>query len=243
MKKSFISIVLTGFIVCLGLGLFSSSATAAGVADGAWSTGREVTLDIAANLELQSFGNGVVITAPAEICHAFSGGQFGWVAVIRRFVDGVWVKVPTTQGWIPNTEGTYTACAQAPSAGTYALFAYYVRPKNWSPAVEPPVFPACKDVTIEGKVLNYPKDGEAAIRLDGFTGIIPGDAWTFELFSIKDFHDVDVVVDAYTNDFVYDSDNTMYEKLLKVSEEVDKVTLRVNTPTCYVDLELSAIVD
>jgi hypothetical protein len=118
-----------------------------------------------------------------------------------------------------------------------------VRPKNWFPAVEPSAFPECKDVTIEGKVLNYHKEGEATIRLDGFTGITPGDAWTFELLSIKDYYDVDVVVDAYTNDFVYDADNVMYEKLFTVSTEAHKVNLRVNTPTCYANLELTANVD
>ena len=244
MKKFFVLFVLVGFSLTIGLSLFSSKVIAAGIANGTWSTGREIGIDVAYDAELQSFGKGVVVTAPTEICHEFSGGQFGWQAVIRRLVNNEWVNVPTTQGWVPNTEGNYMACAQAPSAGKYALFAYYVQPENAVQADEAPAgLPACQGVTIEGGVSNYSKANEAVIRLETFSGITPGETWTFEILSIKDQDDIDVIVDTYTNDLVYDGDNMMYEKLLSVSAEVRTLNLRVNTPSCYVDLTFLGFVD
>lgn len=243
MKKFFVLVVLVGFSLTIGLSLFSSKVIAAGIANGTWSTGREIVIDVAYDAELQSFGKGVVITAPTEICHEFSGGQFGWQAVIRRLVNNEWVNVPTTQGWVPNTEGNYMACAQALSAGKYALFAYYVQPKNQAPVEQPAGFPACQGVTIRGGVSNDSKANETFIRLNDFTGITPGDAWTFEILSIKDGENNDVVVDAHTNDLAYDGDIFQYEKLLSVSAEVASLSMRVNTPTCYVNLELTEMDD
>lgn len=237
MKKSFIVFVLAGVIVSIGLSLLSTRVTAAGVANGTWSKGKEVALDLKPNAELQNFGSGVVVTEPTEICHEFSGGQFGWVASIRKWVDGAWVKIPTTQGWVPSTEGSYMACAKAPSAGTYALFAYYIRPENAQDDA-PAGLPACKDVTIHGNIGYYDKAGEEVIRLNDFSGITPGDAWTFEILSIKDTGGVNMLIDTYTNDLVYDSENVTYEKSLFVSTEVGTIILRVNTPTCYVDVTL-----
>jgi len=243
LKKLLVVVVLAGFSLTIGLSLFSSKVVAAGIANGTWSTGREIVIDVAYDAELQSFGKGVVVTAPTEICHEFSGGQFGWVAVIRRLVNNEWVNVPTTQGWIPNTEGKYMACAQAPSAGKYALFAYYIQPENAVQANEAPGLPACQGVTILGGVSNDSKANETFIRLTDFTGITPGDAWTFEILSIKDQDDIDVMVDTYTNDLVYDGDIVQYEKLLSVSAEVASLSMRVNTPTCYVNLVLTEMDD
>lgn len=242
MKKSFLVFVLAGLIVSIGLSLLSTRVTAAGVANGSWSKGTEVALDLKPNAELQNFGSGVVVTAPGEICHEFSGGRFGWVASIRKWIDGAWVKIPTTQGWVPNTEGSYMACAQAPSAGTYGLFAYYIRPENAQDDA-PAGLPICKDVTIHGNIGYYSKEDEEVIRLNFFSGITPGDAWTFEILSITDLLGDPVVVDTYTNDLEYDSENVMYTKSLIVSTEVENLTLRVNTPTCYVDVNLSKPVD
>jgi hypothetical protein len=72
--------------------------------------------------------NALVIDGAAMICHPFRGGQFGWVGEIRMLQDGVWVKLATTNEWSPTEEGTFRSCAFAPSAGTYALFGYYVKP-------------------------------------------------------------------------------------------------------------------
>lgn len=240
MKKSFIVFVLAGVIVSIGLSLLSTRVTAAGVANGTWSKGKEVALDLKPNAELQNFGSGVVVTEPTEICHEFSGGQFGWVASIRKWVDGAWVKIPTTQGWVPSTEGSYMACAQAPSAGTYALFAYYIRPENAQDDT-PAGFPACQGVTIEGKLQTYHKD-DIELSLDQFTGITPGDPWTFEILSFK-YDDIEVEVDTYTNDLNYDADKILYNKILTVSTAVNNASIRVNTPTCYVNVDLEVILD
>jgi hypothetical protein len=68
----------------------------------------------------------IQISAPAKICHKFSGAQYDWVAEVRQLVDDSWVKIKTTTTLSNTTgEGSYTACAQAKKAGTYALFAYY----------------------------------------------------------------------------------------------------------------------
>jgi len=74
---------------------------------------------------LQLMGDGVVITAPAKICHPFRGGQFGWQGQIRMLSGSNWVPLATTVMWTPTIEGNLIACANAPSAGTYALFAYW----------------------------------------------------------------------------------------------------------------------
>ncbi len=75
---------------------------------------------------LKLITNGISITAPAKICHKFSGAQYDWVAEIRQLVDKTWVKIKTTTEVVKTNDGTYyNACAQANKVGTYALFAYY----------------------------------------------------------------------------------------------------------------------
>lgn len=68
---------------------------------------------------------GIKLDGAAQICHPFDEGRFGWTGEIFQLVEGAWVKLATTVGWVPNEEGKYKACAQAPAAGTYALFAYF----------------------------------------------------------------------------------------------------------------------
>ncbi|KAF0146887.1 MAG: Uncharacterized protein FD187_3177, partial [bacterium] len=95
--------------------------------------GAEVAIDLEAAPApawLQLLAKGLKIEAPARICHPFRGGQFGWTADIRRLVNGKWVKLATSADWVPSREGKFTACAQAPAAGTYALFGYYKTPEK-----------------------------------------------------------------------------------------------------------------
>jgi hypothetical protein len=110
----------------------STAKAASGVADGTWSAGAEVNVDLTANPApytwLQLLGKGVVVDQPSVICHPFEGGRYGWTADIRQLVGGTWIKVATTQDWVSGEESGYAACAFAPAAGTYALFAYYTRP-------------------------------------------------------------------------------------------------------------------
>lgn len=79
--------------------------------------------------------NGLVLSGPAYICHEFTGNQVGWFGDIYMLNGDSWVKLATTVEWVPTIEGHLMACAQAPGAGTYALFAYWVKPDNWQPSI------------------------------------------------------------------------------------------------------------
>ncbi len=102
-----------------------------GLALNEWQGGEKITVDFVKNPApswLQLLTDPVKVTKPGEICHDFRGGQFYWKGEIRQLKDGKWVKIPSTAGWVPTTEGTYMICADAPSAGTYALFGYFDPP-------------------------------------------------------------------------------------------------------------------
>jgi hypothetical protein len=120
----------------------SVSVFPTGIADGQWEwqgvgiNGSEINgALIAAPISpwLQILTNAVKIDGPAKICHPFRGGQFKWIGEIRQLVDGKWVKLATTSSWVPDAEGEFMACAQAPSAGTYALLGYYSGPSEVKP--------------------------------------------------------------------------------------------------------------
>jgi len=104
------------------------------IAGGSWTSGSEA--DVAALVGsaptwLQWLANGVKVTEAGKICHPLRGGQFGWIGQIMQYKDGKWVKLATTNDWVPNKEGEFMACAQAPAAGTYALFGYWIRPAGY----------------------------------------------------------------------------------------------------------------
>jgi len=108
-----------------------------GVAAGDWQwtgvgvTGSEAHIDLAATpapVWLELLASGIQIDGAATICHPFRGGQFGWQGEIRQLVNGQWVRLETTNAWLPDAEGTFTSCAKAPAAGTYALFGYFNGP-------------------------------------------------------------------------------------------------------------------
>lgn len=112
---------------------------APGVADGGWQwNGTDVTgvtgpIDLVSAPQPQWYEvmdwQSITLSGAAELCHPFHGGTQGWVADIRIFTGKAWEPIPTTMGWLPDEEGTYLACAKAPSAGTYALFGRYVEPE------------------------------------------------------------------------------------------------------------------
>ena len=106
------------------------------LASGDWSTGTPVDVNFTDNPApswMQLLAKPVEVTEPGKICHDFRGGQFGWVGEIRQLVDGEWVKVPVTIGWVPNTEGAFMICADVSSAGTFALFGFYNPPLSYYP--------------------------------------------------------------------------------------------------------------
>jgi len=72
--------------------------------------------------------DGLKINGASGICYPFDEGRHGWTGEIFQRVGGDWVMLVTTVGWVPDAEGNYKACAQAPAAGEYALFAYFTKP-------------------------------------------------------------------------------------------------------------------
>ncbi len=78
--------------------------------------------------------DGLKVDGATKICHPFDEGRFGWTGAIFHLVEGAWVKLATTVGWVPTVEGRFLACAQAPASGTYALFASFDQAK--APVVE-----------------------------------------------------------------------------------------------------------
>jgi hypothetical protein len=76
---------------------------------------------------------GLVLSGPAKICHEFTGNQNGWMGDIYLLSGDSWTKLATTVDWVPTIEGHLMACAQAPAAGTYALFGYWEKPADWQP--------------------------------------------------------------------------------------------------------------
>lgn len=135
MKKAFSGLLV--LVLVLGLALMNApqivkADTSSFLAPGEWQvpapvigTVVSVTADGAPSY-LKLITNGISITAPAKICHKFSGAQYDWVAEIRQLVDKTWVKIPTTTAEVKTNDGSYyNACAQANKVGTYALFAYY----------------------------------------------------------------------------------------------------------------------
>jgi hypothetical protein len=67
---------------------------------------------------MMSLTSPVKINEAGKVCHDFRGGQFGWVGQIRQLVDGKWVEVESTIGWVPNTDGKFMICADVHSGGT-----------------------------------------------------------------------------------------------------------------------------
>ncbi len=125
------------------------------IAAGEWNTGTIVDVDLTTAaapewLQLMTT-DAVVVKEPTEICHELGGGKYHWVGEIRKLKGDKWIKLETNNGWVPDEEGAYVACAQAPSAGTYALFAYYNGPQEFFPPTIVPTTvptsgpPACAD--------------------------------------------------------------------------------------------------
>lgn len=162
MKKG-LSIV-TALLIVMGLLVFIMPsqalaltepvpASSLGIAAGSWTAGEEVDVSQYVQMApewLQLLTKGVKLNAAGKICHPLRGGQYGWVGEIRQLKDNKWIKLTTVNEWVPNKEGTFMSCTQAPSAGTYALFGYYIAPEV---VEEVPPFD-CSKVTWSSKVGN-----------------------------------------------------------------------------------------
>jgi hypothetical protein len=143
-----VMLVLVALLLVFGLVQLSAPKTVSagyigtvnlGLATNDWTGGDVTTVDFTkypAPNWLQLMTDPVKVTTPGKICHDFRGGQFYWTPEIRELKDGKWIKIPSTAGWVPTTEGKYVVCAQAPAVGVYALFGFYNPPANL-PAQEP----------------------------------------------------------------------------------------------------------
>lgn len=133
MKKSLMIVFITVVLVVLISSTVWAAAAPAVVSGGWIGDGTTVKIDTSgANLPnwlMLLDSNGITVTGSQQICHAFPGGQYGWMADIRVQNGSEWVSVPTTQGWYPDEEGMYRACANVSGwKSTYALFGYYIPP-------------------------------------------------------------------------------------------------------------------
>jgi hypothetical protein len=157
-----------------------SGSDVLGIADGAWTVTpgmvTEINITKAASTAptwIQLLTDGIITAGPGKICHPFRGGQFGWIGEIMQLKDGLWVKLPTTSGWVPSTEGEYMACAQAPAAGTYALFGYYIAPQK-----------VASSVSVDCSTLVWNSTASGGITLSGtVSGLPSGTEITFSIES------------------------------------------------------------
>jgi hypothetical protein len=151
---------------------------------------------------------GLKVDGATKICHGFDAGRYGWTGEIFRLVEGNWVKLTTTVGWVPTEEGHYMACAMAPAAGTYALFGYFVKAnapvkeglpecENWggslSSSWSPPTFynfypeiyePKSAFVPVTYSIIkaNYPMSGDVtATVLTDINGIADFSAYQWQV--------------------------------------------------------------
>ena len=137
--KRFLRIILAGvFLMALLLVQAPHAVSAEPLASGTWeysgAEGELIGLDLEANpapndLQVMDWKM-LKIDKPVQVCHPFRAGQFGWYAWVFELKDGKWVNVPATQGWIPEVDGRYMACADLPEAGTYALFGGFSGPSG-----------------------------------------------------------------------------------------------------------------
>ncbi len=207
-----------------------------GLADGSWSAGTEVEINLDAEKYpgLQLLTNGVKISKPAKLCHEFRGGDYGWVGEIRMLKNGVWVKQPTTTGWVPDTEGAYMACTEASAAGTYALFGWYDAKK--------------------ARVSSLPECDSLMMAESGFMTSITSLTTTSFIFLIPDMIDTPVqltivkALDVNDDPINFDWSNFTvpdttdgsggFTPEFLVSETVPVyIHVILTTPTCYFDLD------
>jgi hypothetical protein len=204
---------------------------------GTWSAGTETPIDLTAAPApypwLQLLGNGAVLTAPGKLCRDFRGGQFGWTADIRELVNGKWIKVPTTQGWLNGEEAPYTACAVAPSAGTYAFFAYYTEPEASEGLKQ------CVGYRFGGFIVN-------SVAGSGYSGIflavpaeLAGTPLRYKILSYVDIHGNSSgdTISPRSGKLVQDIVNYYYGWPV-YSQVMNEVIVRIYTSTCYSDVEL-----
>ncbi|NSW53934.1 MAG: hypothetical protein HPY85_15645 [Anaerolineae bacterium] len=226
------------------------------VAGGAWTGGTPVPVDFSGttypNWLVPMDTTGVWVRNPEHICHPFQGGQDGWVADIRVLVGKQWEPVTTTQGWMPDEEGTYMACATAPGWGTYALFGYFDEARAPKAAFDESVCDY-EDWMIyswwHGSTYPWPVGYSLEVYL-GADGEFPlGETVTYEIVgaypiagfgipqsgSTVSWYDGDIY--ATFTDYVYDElPDPSFVRLVKVSTGGCSTVLAWDSDVTYMDL-------
>ncbi len=196
--KKFLFVISVICVLVLSLGLSASDVLAAG---SEWSSGTDVAINLDANPIpepwLQLFGNGVKVNDPTQLCHSFREGAFGWTPVIYQSSENGWIALQTTNEKA-GAEAENQACAFAPSAGTYALFAYFTKPDTasgcaydttlWSVyfwnAGEDDMYPGYEGYYLYATVTGLPEGTRVTYKLlEGFEGLTiapQGTAFTYD---------------------------------------------------------------
>lgn len=212
---------------------------APGVAEGAWSAGTEVdvNLDAVNYAGLQLLTKGVKITEPAKLCHEFRGGDYGWVAEIRMLKNGVWVKQPTTMGWEPDTEGKFMACTDASSAGTYALFGWF---DFKSAKVRQPNLPLCKSsLLVDANYNTYDNDGLYATSFSFLVPSMPNTSMSLSIVKALDINDNSINFDtsAFGSTDYTDIEGGLSLVYLTSDSRPNYMHVILTTPICYFDID------
>lgn len=198
-----------------------------------WNIGNEINIDLMlfpAPPDRQMIGKAVVIIEPTTICHPFDKGRFGWTGEIYKLVEGSWVKVPTTVGWVPDEEGDYKACTNDAQAGTYALFAYFTRPDTGCQYNTGSWYGSWFDST------DYPElyPGMEGYYLDAYVGDLPvGTRVTYKIISIDGY----VVADGSgsTLSYLYDGESMWADFVNSSPLEWDgywEIVMRISAAGC-----------
>ena len=250
MKKKFNLVI--GFTVVLSLLLLNTSGSVfakkdpvviqPGLAEGSWSAGTEVEINLDAEKYpgLQLLTNGVKISEPTKLCHEFRGGDYGWVGEIRLLKNGVWVKQPTTTGWVPDTEGAYMACTEASAAGTYALFGWY---DAKSPKVRDTNYPPCDSKLLEDAAFVSLFNEHDGFSYDtSFSFLIPSMKSTpMKLWVIHGWNEENEIV-GWDSLYFTSTGKTSEEGGLSLGVimsdiQPDYIHMILYTPSCYFDLD------
>ena len=238
------------FIITLVLGLvLGTTAKTAQAAIGVvgssgdnWTSGVEVSIDLEQNPApfewVQLIGSGVKVDAPGSICSEFRKGQFGWTAQIYQLVRGYWAYVPTTQGWFNGTGAKYMTCATAPSAGTYALFAYYTPPAKKKIVDSGPSMPECDGFEIKSRVLNSEVDDNyTGFRIGAYAGTEDPTTWTYEVLSFESpsWAEAPATMISGTTGPIVARVGGGYAGYPVYTQPISEMLVRLFTNTCYVD--------
>lgn len=250
--KKYVHIML---VVLMVAGFFFTGTTApvsakglppvtSSVAEGSWTwtsasvPGTEIAQDLLPKSPyswLQLLTNGLKIDGAAKICHPFKGGRFGWTGEIRQLVDGNWVKLVTTNAWVPSEEGVFMSCAQAPAAGTYALFGYFTKPKEY-------VLPSCEAAQVPVGLGLSSMDLTTDIRFFNLMGdfhTLPNTPVSYQIINMNNPFTGDLFGSTTTDgDGNFDFfGNEWFYSLSYLDGPA--FTIRITTPYCYAEWRLS----